>query len=67
MTAAPPVERKTYSVDEVSAILGIGRASLYAAIRKGELEAIRIGHRIVVPKATVDAMLASTAASSDGA
>ena len=61
------VGRRTYSVDEVAAILGIGRASLYTAIRKGELSAIRLGNRIVVPKATVDNMLAGTGTSVDSA
>ena len=63
MATAVQVERKTYSVDEVAAILGIGRASVYAAIRKGELAAIRLGNRRVVAKATIDAMLEGQGAS----
>ena len=51
------MERKTYKIEEVAEILGIGKASLYAAVRKGELPAIRLGKRIVVSRATIDALL----------
>lgn len=61
MTTTAPVERLTYTIDEVAAILGIGRASLYAAIKKGELPAIRLGNRIVVSKKTIQAMLLAEA------
>src|SRR5262249_11892645 len=47
----------TYTVDEVAKILGIGRATAYAALRKGIVPAFRIGRRFVVPKAAIEAWL----------
>jgi excisionase family DNA binding protein len=52
------VERRTYSVEEAGRILGIGRNSAYEAVREGTIPALRIGKRIVIPKAALDRMLA---------
>lgn len=49
--------RQTYTVDEATAILGLSRNSLYAAIRRGELPALRIGKRIVIPRAALERLL----------
>jgi len=49
--------RDTFTVDEVAERLGIGRNAAYDAIRRGELPALRIGRRIVVPRAALDRML----------
>ena len=50
-------ERETMSVPEAARRLGISRNSAYAAIQRGELFAVRIGHRLVVPKRAVDRLL----------
>lgn len=42
-----------YTVDQVSEILGISRASAYKAVHRGEIPSIRIGKRILVPKSEV--------------
>lgn len=47
----------TYTVDEAAALFGIGRNSAYEAVRRGEIPSIRIGKRIVVPKAALDQLL----------
>ena len=47
----------TISVTEAGQILGIGRASAYAAARAGELPSLRIGRRLVVPTARLRQML----------
>lgn len=52
------VERATYSVDEAAARLGVGRNAAYEAIKRGELPALRIGRRLVVPRAALDRLLA---------
>jgi excisionase family DNA binding protein len=39
----------TLSVEQAGAVLGISRASAYAAARSGDLETIRVGKRILVP------------------
>ncbi|NQX11829.1 helix-turn-helix domain-containing protein [Microbacteriaceae bacterium VKM Ac-2855] len=41
--------RGTITVEEAGEVVGIGRASAYAAVRSGELPSIRIGRRVVVP------------------
>lgn len=51
----PP--RATYGVQEAAKILGIGRNAAYEAARRGEIPTIRIGGRILVPKAALDLML----------
>lgn len=38
------------TVKEIAAILRVGRNQLYAAIARGELRAVRIGHTIRIPK-----------------
>jgi excisionase family DNA binding protein len=50
--------RLTYAVTEVAALLGISRSKAYACVRTGELPAIRIGRRVVVPRRAIDALLA---------
>lgn len=59
--AAPSgTERLTLTVEEAAASLGISRASAYEAVRRGEIPAIRIGRRLLVPKARLDRLLDAT-------
>lgn len=52
-----PQERATLTVDEVSEILGLSRGTAYEAVRRGQIPALRIGRRIVVPTARLRAEL----------
>lgn len=52
------MEPQTLSVEQAARILGIGRVSAYQAIQRGELPAIRLGRRIVVPRAALERLLA---------
>jgi excisionase family DNA binding protein len=45
------------SVDHAAKVLGIGRNSAYEAIRRGEIPAIRIGRRLVVPVDALERLL----------
>jgi excisionase family DNA binding protein len=54
--------RRTYSVAEAGKLLGIGRNQTYDAIKRGEVPAIRIGKRLLVPKAALDRLLSGEAA-----
>jgi excisionase family DNA binding protein len=49
-TSGNRVERVTITVEEAARQLGISRGSAYAAARRGELPAIRLNRRIVVPR-----------------
>jgi excisionase family DNA binding protein len=42
-------DRLTMTVSEAAAMLGISRALAYDLVARGEIPAIRLGHRIVVP------------------
>jgi excisionase family DNA binding protein len=51
--------RRTRTVEEAAQILGISRASAYAAAKTGELPTIRLGNRLLVPDAALEKLLAS--------
>lgn len=44
-----PVKSPTVTVPEAAAVLGVSRAAAYAAVQRGDIPSIRIGHRVVVP------------------
>lgn len=44
-------ESLTYSVSQAAKLLGISRGKCYQAIATGEISSIRIGKRILVPRA----------------
>ena len=52
------MERETLTVEQAAKVLGIGRGTAYEAVRAGELPAIRIGKRLVVPRQALDRLLA---------
>ena len=51
------IERQTYTVHEVARILGIGRNTAYEACNEGEIPTIRVGGRILIPRAAIDNLL----------
>lgn len=57
MTDSQDTRRRTRTIEEAAAVLGIGRDAAYAAARSGELPAIRIGRRLLVPVDALEAML----------
>ncbi len=44
------MERETLTVSEAAKLLGVAPATVYAAVKRGELPAIRIGDRILIPE-----------------
>jgi len=58
---ADEMQRKTVTVEEAARMLGIGRTLAYEAIRRGEFPTavIRIGNRWVIPRAALEAVLAT--------
>jgi excisionase family DNA binding protein len=46
-----------YTVAELAIVLGVAPATAYRAIKLGDLPALRIGKRIVIPRAAVAEML----------
>ena len=51
------IDRRTYKMDEAAKLLGIGRNQAYEAAKRGEIPSIKIGKRVVIPKAALDKML----------
>lgn len=53
-------DRQTYSIEEVACLLGINRCTAYELARADRLPVpvIRLGRRMVVGKAALDAVLA---------
>jgi len=50
-------EKQTYTVPQAGEVLGIGRSAAYQGVHTGEIPSIKIGNRIVIPKAALDRML----------
>jgi excisionase family DNA binding protein len=57
--------RLTWTVEEAAVALGISRAFAYDAVRRGEIPAIRIGRRILVPRSALKLLLAGEAVPAD--
>lgn len=55
-------ESLTFSVTEAARVLGISRTTAYECVRTGELRAVRLGRRLVVPKIAITELLAGPAA-----
>ncbi len=55
---APRPPSQTVSVEYAASALGVGRTTVYNAIKRGELPVLRIGRRVVVRRATLDRLLA---------
>ena len=47
----------TLSVEEAAKVLGIGRNLCYDRVKTGEIPAIKIGRRLLVPKAALEKLL----------
>ena len=51
-------ERQTFDLyPDVARILGVGRSTVYNAVKSGEIRVIRIGRRILVPKSEIKRLL----------
>jgi excisionase family DNA binding protein len=57
--ASATSERLTLSVEEAAIALGISRASAYEAVHRGEIPHIKIGRRMLIPRASLDRMLSA--------
>ena len=53
----PAAQPDTFTVEEAAAMLRLGRTAAYAAARRGDLPAIRIGRTLRVPRHRLEALL----------
>ena len=58
-------EKLTLTVDETAKCLGIGRNSAYEAIARGEIPVVKVGKRLLVPKAALEKLLAGRSKKND--
>jgi len=56
-TSEVVMDRWTVTVEEAAQMLGISRSSAYECVRRGELRALRLGRRLVVPRAALEELL----------
>lgn len=49
----------TYTVTEVAELLGISRSSAYECVRRGEIPALTLGRRVVIPRRALERLLAT--------
>lgn len=54
-------KKKTISVEELAAQLGLSRNRTYEALNEGEIPAVRIGKRFLIAADTADRLLAGAA------
>jgi excisionase family DNA binding protein len=59
-------ERATITISEAAQVLGIGRTAAYEAARRGELPVLRLGRRLLVPRARLEDLLGGNAERTDG-
>lgn len=51
------MELLTYSVEQVAEMLGVARGVAYEQVRSGEIPAIRVGRRWLIPRTRFHAWL----------
>ena len=50
-------EKLVITVERAGQLLGVSRATAYNLARSGQLPVLRLGHRLVIPKAALQKML----------
>jgi excisionase family DNA binding protein len=50
-------ERLTYTVEEAARLCGVSRGVAYQAVAAGEIPSLKVGRRILVPRARLLALL----------
>lgn len=60
--SAPRTSKLTLTVQEAAELIGISRAQAYRCVRSGQLKAVQLGRRIVVPIIAVEELLSMTVA-----
>ena len=51
------VERETYTIEEVAAVLGISKTHAYRMTASGALPTVRLGWKILIPRRVIEEML----------
>jgi excisionase family DNA binding protein len=51
------MEKLTVTVPEAAKLLGVSRMTAYTAVRDGTIPSLRIGRRLLVPRAALERLL----------
>lgn len=54
-----PTSPRMHSRDHVAEMLGVSRQTIDRLIRRGELHAIRLGRRVLIPDDALDALISA--------
>ena len=49
--------KRVLTVEEARKELRVSRSSIYSAIKSGQLKSIRLGRRLLIPTAVIDALV----------
>lgn len=60
--AKPATKPATIGLPDLAVLLGVSRTSVYRAVARGEIRAVRLGRRITVPLREVDRLLGESPA-----
>ena len=60
MATAPPPTRAVLTPSEVAQELGSSTDVVYDALRRGAIRSVRLGRKILIPRAALDDFLAGT-------
>ena len=60
LAASAPPDRLVLTVDEAAYLLNISRGLAYELVARGELPAIRLGRRIVIPRVAMEELLGTS-------
>ena len=58
--ASPPTPRLTISADDLAAMLGVDRKTVYEGAARGEIPSVRLGRRVLFSRAAIAAWLSSS-------
>ncbi|CAN5312049.1 hypothetical protein BH10PSE6_BH10PSE6_40670 [soil metagenome] len=53
--------RAAYSVPETAELLGLSEASIFRALRRGDIESVMLGGRRLIPARSIETLLAPKA------
>jgi excisionase family DNA binding protein len=53
----PKGNESAYTIEEMAAVLRMGRNTAYNVIKRGQVPSIRLGRRILIPRRAVDQLL----------
>jgi hypothetical protein len=53
------INHDAFTVEETGKILGLSRASAFAAATRGDIPTIRVGRRLIVPRRALEKMLSA--------